>query len=311
MEISVATTTAGAEAVSEILCGAGCAGTVVKDPYDVVRLRRRREDWDFIDEDLAAGDGGEVTVTGYLPANAEASGRMAWIRAALSSLRPMEPGFDPGSCRVRTKTVSDEDWALNWRKYYHPFPVGEKLYVSPVWIEEPPPAGRLPIRINPGMAFGTGTHETTAMCLELLELVVNPGDRVADVGCGSGILGIAALCLGAERVLAIDRDPVCVTAAVENKGYHPRAGRMEVRLGDLLADVDETFDVIAANIIAGVIIGFAPDAFARLRPGGALVASGILLEQAVGVTDALTALGFAVENGPEKGGMGGDAARKP
>lgn len=311
IEITVATTTAGAEAVSEILCGAGCGGTAVQDPHDAVRLSRRRGDWDFIDESLLAADGGEVAVTGYLPADAEAAGRLAGIGAALSSLRPIPPGFDPGSCRMRTKTVGDEDWAANSREYFRPFPVGEKLYVTPVWMEEPPPAGRLPVRIDPGMAFGTGTHETTAMCLELLETAVGPGDRVADVGCGTGILGIAAFALGADRALAVDRDPVCVTAANENKARNPRAGRLEIRRGDLLAGVEETFDVVAANIIAGVIAGFAPDAFARLRPGGALVASGILREQAAEVADALAAAGFVVETVREKGEWAAMLARRP
>ncbi|NLG36855.1 MAG: 50S ribosomal protein L11 methyltransferase [Clostridiales bacterium] len=300
IEVGVLTTTAGAEAVSEALHRAGCAGTLIEDRYDVEQLKRNPGDWDYIDGSLLVVDG-EVRVTGYLPEGAASRDALEGVRAALRGILALAPRFDAGSCALSIRTVRDEDWAVDWRRHYHPFPVGERLFIVPEWVRDPAPGGRAAVRINPGMAFGTGTHETTFMCLELLENAVTPGASVADVGCGTGILGIAALALGAGEALAVDRDPVCISAANASRLLNPGADRLSVRQGNLLDGVDAVFDVITTNIIANVVVAFAADAHRHLRPGGTLIASGILRGQADGVAESLTAAGFSIASRREMG----------
>ncbi|MGI5878389.1 MAG: 50S ribosomal protein L11 methyltransferase [Christensenellales bacterium] len=310
IEVTVSTTTAGAEAVSEALHRAGCAGTLIMDRHDVERLKRNPGDWDYIDGSLLEGDDA-VRVTGYLPECAASRDALEGVRAALRGILALAPQFDAGSCALTIRTARDEDWAVDWRKHYRPFPVGERLFIMPGWVRDRAPGGRAAVRIDPGMAFGTGTHETTFMCLELLESAVIPGASVADVGCGTGILGIAALALGAGEVLAVDRDPVCISAANANRLLNPGAERLSVRQGNLLEGVDAAFDVITANIIADVVVAFAPDAYRHLRPGGALIASGILREQADGVAEAFAAAGFVDVIRRERGEWTALLVRRP
>ena len=198
-----------------------------------------------------------------------------------------------GPLALATDDVRDEDWENNWKQYYKPFPVGERLLVRPVW--EPSEGGdRLELVMEPGMAFGTGTHETTFLCLELLQGVVGSGDLVWDIGCGTGILGVAAVLLGAGQVVAVDRDPVAVSAARINGDLNQTGERLDVRQGDLLKGLVGTPRVIVANIIAEVVAGMAADAYASLTPGGAFLCSGIILAREELVRDALESAGFTV-----------------
>lgn len=220
--------------------------------------------------------GSIVHVKGYLPE--ERAGQSAEIIACLSRfvLYPVE-----------VRELPETDWIRLWRSHYRTFRVGKRLVIRPPWEEYAPLPDDLVITLDPGMAFGCGTHPTTQLCLELLERVVKPGDVVCDVGTGSGILAIAAARLGASRVLGVDEDPVAVRVARENVARNGVAAVVRVVAGDLLRGVGEPADVIVANIVADVIIAFAPEAARHLKSGGTFIAGGIAAPREAEVTAAL------------------------
>ncbi|MEW6573833.1 MAG: 50S ribosomal protein L11 methyltransferase [Bacillota bacterium] len=217
-----------------------------------------------------------VGIKGYLPITAAAE-----VEELKAALYP----FSVGPIRVRE--LPETDWLLEWRRHYRTFKVGKRLVVSPPWEDYRPEPGELVIVLDPGMAFGCGTHPTTQLCLELLEKAVRPGDVVYDVGTGSGILAIAAAGLGAARVVAVDDDEVAVRVARENVALNGVEDAVTVRRGDLLRDLPEPADVIVANIVADVIISFAPEAAGHLRPGGYFIAGGIAAPREAEVKAAL------------------------
>lgn len=292
-EVTITTTTAGAEVVSEILLQAGAAGTAIEDRAEVEAQQRLPGDWDYIDESILAAMDEEVRVTAWYPADGRLADTLAFIRQRLLDVGSLDLGFDAGSLGFTSGDVRDEDWENNWKQYYKPFAVGGRLLVKPVW-ENADGGGRLVVEMEPGMAFGTGTHETTFMCLEFLEQAVWPGMLVWDVGCGTGILAVAAVKLGAARAVAVDRDPVAVSAATNNARLNGALGAVEVREGDLMRGLEGRPDLIVANIIAEVIISMAKDAFGRLGPGGRFICSGIILSRAGDVREALLGAGFTV-----------------
>lgn len=217
-----------------------------------------------------------VAVKGYLPE--ERADRMEEIVAALSRfmLRP-----------VAVRELPETDWLHLWRSHYRTFRVGKRLVIRPAWEEYLPAPDELVITLDPGMAFGCGTHPTTQLCLELLEESVRPGNLVYDVGTGSGILAIAAARLGAARVVAVDEDEVAVRVARENVARNGLEKVVSVVVGNLLKGLSEPADVIVANIIADVIIDFAPDAARHLRPTGSFIAGGIAASREAEVRDVL------------------------
>lgn len=292
-QITVATTTAGAEVVSEILMEAGAAGTAIEDRAEVEAQQRLPGDWDYIDENILKNMALEVQVMAWYPVDGRLADTLAHIRQRLQDVLAMDLGFDAGTLALTSGDVKDEDWENNWKQYYKPFEVGQKLLVKPVW-EQTDGKGRIVIEMEPGMAFGTGTHETTFMCLELLDSVVQPGTLVWDIGCGTGILSAAAVLLGAGQAVAVDRDPVAVSAARINSELNHVQDRVDVRLGDLTKGLSGQPDLIVANIIAEVIIMMACDAFAAVKPGGLFICSGIILAREEAVREALAAAGFTI-----------------
>jgi ribosomal protein L11 methyltransferase len=265
---------------------------------------------DYIDENILASMGEEVMVTAWYPADGKLVDTVAFIRSRLDDLAGMGLGFDIGGLAVTTGDVRDEDWENNWKKYYKPFAVGERLMVKPVW-EQVDTQDRLVIKMDPGMAFGTGTHETTFMCLEALEQAVQPGMLVWDIGCGTGILSVAAALLGAARIVAVDRDSVAVSAARINSTLNGTESAVEVREGDLMAGLTGQPDLIVANIIAEVIISMAEDAFSKLKPGGRFLCSGIIRAREEAVRSALTGAGFRVTGTKNMGEWAAITAEKP
>lgn len=292
-QITINATTAGTEIVSNLLMEAGAAGTAIEDRAEVEAQRRRPGEWDYIDESILAGMGEEARVTAWYPVDNRLSDTLAFIRQRLAYIGAMELGFDAGSLSIKTDDVRDEDWQNNWKQYYKPFEVGERLLVKPVW-EAVDAKGRAVLEMEPGMAFGTGTHETTFLCLELLEKYVRPGTLVWDVGCGTGILAVAAVLLGAERAVAVDRDPVAVSAARNNAALNRMEGKVDVREGDLMKGLEGKPDLIVSNIIAEVIIPMAREASRRLGPGGLFICSGIILSREDAVHQALVDAGFEI-----------------
>ncbi len=196
-----------------------------------------------------------------------------------------------------TAPVREEDWANSWKQYFKPIPIGKKLWICPTWETVPPPEGRILLTIDPGMAFGTGTHETTRMVLEELENRITPRSDMLDIGCGSGILSIASLLLGANSAYATDIDPLSVKTARENGkrcGFAPP--KYTVVQSNLASGVTGSFDVIAANIVADAIIALAPDVFPLLKPNGLFIVSGIIQARENDVRQAVGHLGFHTEH---------------
>lgn len=301
MEAVVHTTTMGADLVSELLMNAGAVGTAIEDRYDVTSSKKSDGMWDMIDEDVLAKMSEDVLVKAYFQDDQHAKETLMLVSERLRELLRADLGFDVGSLELESRGVREQDWAENWKKYYKPFRAGEHLVIKPSWEPYEAQAGDLVLELDPGMAFGTGTHETTFMCMQQLERYVTPGCRAIDVGCGSGILALAAAKLGAGDVLAIDLDELAVKVAAENTRKNGLADVVRVAHGDLLERREEQADVIVANIIADVICYLCGPAKKHLLPGGVFICSGIIKEREEDVQRALSSAGYAVVSRLEKG----------
>lgn len=288
------------ERVCDILTANGMAGLVVEEEGDFLSfLEQNRQYWDYVDEGLAQRMKGASRVKFYVPDSEEGRGQ---LRRYLAGLEEYEP---------QTVSLREEDWATSWQKYYQPIPVGRRVYIVPDWMRgEPVPDGRTPLYLNPGLTFGTGAHPTTQLCLELLEEVLQSGDKVLDLGCGSGILAIAALAMGASWAIGIDIDPKAADVAFENaalNGVGP--DRLSVYAGDVLRDNKLAARlgagqnrVVLANIVADVIIPLSAKAGELMAPDGVFLTSGIIDDREDEVRAALEANGFAVVKHLERGG---------
>lgn len=301
MEAVVHTTTMGADIVSEVLMNAGAVGTSIEDRYDVTSSKKSDGMWDMIDEEVLARMSEDVLVKAYFKDDASAQETLLLVGEKLREVARIDMGFDLGSLELEHKSVHEQDWAENWKKYYKPFRAGERLVIKPSWEPYEAKENDLVLELDPGMAFGTGTHETTFMCMEQLEKYVTPGCKAIDVGCGSGILALAAAKLGASDVLAIDLDELAVKVAAENTQKNALSDRVRVKHGDLLENSDEHADVIVANIIADVICFLCGPAKKHLLPGGTFICSGIIREREEDVQKALAAAGYTVCNRLTKG----------
>ena len=284
-----------------VLMNAGAVGTAIEDRYDVTSSKKSDGMWDMIDEDVLKHMSEDVLVKAYFKSDASAPETLHLVEQKLGEIAKMDMGFDMGSLTLDTQGVREQDWAENWKKYYKPFRAGERLVIKPSWEAYEPKAGDLVLELDPGMAFGTGTHETTFMCMEQLEKYVTPGCRAIDVGCGSGILGLAAAKLGAADVLAIDLDELAVKVAAENTEKNGLSNVVRVAHGDLLEKREEKADVIVANIIADVICYLCGPVKKHLLEGGTFICSGIIREREEDVQRALAAAGYTVCNRLAKG----------
>lgn len=311
VEIKVHTTTAGADLVSEQLMQEGAAGTMVEDRADVPDPDKPNGFWEMIDPEMIERMPEDVVVHAWFEPDQRYADRMRALRDRLAQWREMELGIALGSLDVETQDVKEEDWAEVWKRFYKPFRAGKTLVVKPTWEQYEAQEGDRIIEIDPGMAFGSGTHETTSMCLEILEDYLTPGARVIDVGTGSGILAIGAALLGAREVLAIDIDPVAVRVAKENVAHNNLEKVVSCVQGNLLEQRAERCDLCVANIIADVICGFAAPLKEHIAPGGLFVCSGIIREREQDVLEALRQAGYALVEERGKGEWVAMIARRP
>ncbi|WP_286229186.1 50S ribosomal protein L11 methyltransferase [Neobacillus mesonae] len=292
-EISIHTTNEAVEPISNILHEAGASGVVIEDPFE---LTKEREDQFGEIYQLNPGDYPEegVIVKAYLPVNSFLGETVDAIKDSINNL--IIYNIDIGLNKVTISEVNEEEWATAWKKYYNPVKISERFTIVPTWeIYNPVSSDELIIELDPGMAFGTGTHPTTVMCIQALERTVRSGDRVIDVGTGSGVLSIAAAMLGAEDIRAYDLDEVAVTQARLNIKLNKVNNIVSVNQNNLLDGVEEgSADVIVANILAEVILRFTDDAAKVLKPGGSFIASGIIQPKKDQVKDALIASGFEI-----------------
>ncbi|MBB3108969.1 ribosomal protein L11 methyltransferase [Paenibacillus phyllosphaerae] len=249
---------------------------------------------------------GHAIIKAYFSETVDPDGIIATIRPRIEELRQYD--INPGDFVITKALVDDEDWATAWKQYFKPIRVSERLTIKPTWEEYTPAPDERIIELDPGMAFGTGTHPTTALCLRTLESVIRGDEEVIDVGTGSGILAIGAMKLGARRVLALDLDPVAVSSATENTRLNGLEADIQVYLSDLLGilesnngqqaeiQVSVPVDVVVANILAEIILLFIDDVYAALKPGGTYIASGIWKNKEEDVEAGLIAAGFTIKD---------------
>ena len=294
MEIAAHTTTLGADIVSEQMMLEGAEGTAIEDRADVPDPGKPSGYWELIDQSLIDQMPEDVLVKAWFQADEKCGDRIAGLKARLSRLKAVERGVPLGSLRLDMKAVAEADWAQVWKKFYKPFRAGKTLVVKPTWEMYAEKPGDKVIKIDPGMAFGSGTHETTGMCLELLERYLRPGVKVIDVGTGSGILAIGAALLGGRDVKAIDIDPVAVRVAKENVALNGLEGRIRVEQGDLIEHVEEACGLCVANIIADVICQLCLPLRGHITENGLFICSGIIREREESVRRALEGAGYAI-----------------
>ena len=299
LELNIDTSHAGLDAVTELLEQQGVTGVIIDDENDFKDfLEHNRQYWDYVDEALLQEKTGVSRVTFYLERNEAALDVIARVRMAMSDLKKARP--ECGPLLLTIDNVADADWENNWKRFYKPMEIGSRLLVVPEWEEAADPE-RVKLVLNPGLTFGTGSHATTRLCLQALDTHIHGGERVLDLGCGSGILSIAALRLGAEYAFACDIDEKCVDVAYENAALNG-IGRTHytVRWGNVLTDdalrqeMGGGYDIVVANIVADVIMGLSGSVWGFLKPEGLFLCSGIIDDRAQEVRDKLKADGWDV-----------------
>ena len=308
VETDIYTTTEGIEPLTGILLGMGINGFVIKDSADFEEfLSDKTINWDYIDDDLMGLKNCETTVTVYLPENAQGLENLEAVKLELKALKARDYDNKFGRLEYELKNVKEEDWANNWKQYFKPLCVGEKLLIKPSWEQVSPDEQRKILEIDPASSFGTGQHNTTQLCLELLEKNLSNGDKLLDLGCGSGILSIAALLLGASSAYAVDIDENSVKIAAENaEKNHIPTDVYTAKCGNIIDDSDFTaaigteYDIVCANIVADVLIGMSDKFAGFLKENGKLIISGIIDSRKDEVLDVIKAKGFELTEIREK-----------
>jgi ribosomal protein L11 methyltransferase len=291
-ELSIHTTHEAVEAISNILHEAGASGVVIEDSMEFARERQDMfgEIYALDPNDFPAKG---VILKAYLPVSSFLGETVEEVKLAIKNLSTY--GINVGENEVAISEVNEEDWATAWKKYYHPVKISERFTIVPTWeTYEPVSTDELIIELDPGMAFGTGTHPTTVMCLQALEKTVKSGDYVTDVGTGSGVLAIGAALLGAKHVHALDLDEVAVRSAKINVKLNNVEHIADVVHGNLLDNVEQESDVVVANILAEIIMSFTDDAFQIVKEGGMFITSGIIGAKKEDVKQSLETAGFII-----------------
>lgn len=286
-EIKIHTSHEGAELVADLLSEYSSDGVAVSDPQDVIDLENSGRNWDYKEEGVSL-PAGEVFVSGYIPEDG-AKKTLSEIKERLSALKAASP-FDMGALDISVRETDGDLWKKVWKERFRPIHIG-KVTVVPQWTDYKAAEGETAVIIGSDMAFGTGEHETTAMCIEYLQKYVKAGDTVIDVGCGSGILGICAALLGAGEAILTDTDECAVEAAEKNAKANGVTG-VRIEHKNLLDGESAKGDVIVCNITAEPLIAFAPHIGAHLKEGGVIILSGILNDRLSKVEAAYTAAGF-------------------
>lgn len=289
-EVKIKTTAELEDLVSSILYDAGATGLAIEDPRDILELSKYKENWDFVDPDLVNIESDEISIKAYFSEEENVEEIIEEIKIRMKA----NPTIALGSNEINIAVINDEDFADSWKKYYKPLRIGKNILIKPSWEECTLEEDDILIELDPGMAFGTGTHETTMMCTEALEGYVKQGDTVYDIGCGSGILSIVAAKLGAKKVVGVDLDEVCVKVSKENTELNNVSDVVEIKNGNLLDVVEGKANIIVSNIIAEIIAKMTKDLKAYLKDNGIFITSGIIIEKIGLVEKALIENGFKI-----------------
>ena len=290
IEVSIKTTGEAVEAISEMLNSQGANGVVINDPSDLIIKDNDPIIWDYIDEDLKSDDL-SIYVKAYYPEDQQINQKIENIKLSLENIKNY---LDAGQCLIQFKKVNEQDWENEWKKYYKPLRIGEKILIMPSWENTEIKDGDVVIVLDPGMAFGTGTHETTKMCIELLEKHCQERKSMLDIGCGSGILSIVAAKLGFNYVLGIDIDPVAVKVAEEN-ALRNKVEQIVMYKQIIIQNIEiKKYNVVVANIVADVIIDITPTVKGYLSDDGLYIISGIIKDRLNDVKSKLIEENFKI-----------------
>ncbi|OPX42668.1 ribosomal protein L11 methyltransferase [Ruminiclostridium hungatei] len=299
-EIRVNTTEEASDAVAEMLTSMGAGGVAIKDPFDIRREIEKPNTLDYADEEFLEALGEDVVISAYFQNGLSIDELLKQINEGLANISQF---LNIGKGLEGYGEVDDEDWSTAWKKYYKPFKLTDRIVVKPTWEAYEASGSEIIVEMDPGMAFGTGTHETTQMCSLLLDKYMSAGSEVLDVGCGTGILAIIASKLGAESVRALDIDEVAVKVAKENVEINGESVKIETRRG-ILSDLNQDgqkFDIIVANIIANVIIDLSTLIPYYLKKNSLFITSGIIRERKQDVIDACSKSGMGLIESLEMG----------
>lgn len=305
IKVSIFTTSEGIEPLSGRLYQLGITGLEIEDEKDFKDfLENNKKCWDYVDDDLVKQKEGETQVIAYVTDNDSGREMLMAIRSTVAELKQIDDAKEFGRLEINIDNMNEEDWANNWKKYFHPLEIGEKILIKPEWEKLDKETDRIVFNVNPGMSFGTGGHYTTQLCIESLEKYVKTGTKVLDLGCGSGILSIISLLLGAESAFAVDIDPNAVNIAYQNaERNNVDISKYTVKAGDIITNEElqseiatDEYDVVVANIVADVIIALAPKAREYMKKDGVFITSGIIEDRIDDVKSALIKCGFEIQN---------------
>ncbi|MHC1722865.1 MAG: 50S ribosomal protein L11 methyltransferase [Aminipila sp.] len=318
IETKIYTSKFGIEHVLNTLSEMEIEDAVIEDPTDVEDLMDKKNsyDWDYVDASVMEQINEEPTVILYMEDSQEGKAKVQAVKQAMANLKERmglgELGDKNsfGRMEVEDQLVKDEDWKDNWKEFFKPAKITDRIVVKPTWeVYEKQSEDELIIEIDPGMAFGTGTHETTTLCIKLLEKYTEKDDAVLDVGCGSGILSIAAALLGIKNILGVDIDPVAVDVSKENVELNGFSDVVNIQYGDLTKGIDYKADVVVANLMADLVMMLSCDVAKHLKGKGIFISSGILIEKQQQVSESIKENGFEIIEVLEQGDWCAIAAR--
>lgn len=304
IEASIYTTTNGIEIINGALVKLGVNDAVIEDAsvFDDF-LNDKTLNWDYYDDELAKMKNCESCIKVYFADNNQGNEMLNDVREIIDGFKNDEFGIDFGRLEIELRTVSDEDWANNWKQYFKPFVIADRIVIKPSWEEyNDSTEGKIVLEIDPGMSFGTGQHFTTRLCIEQIEKYLKDGMEVLDMGCGSGILSIAAILLGAKNAVGVDIDENATRIAAENAEMNNIYNdRFKIYCGNVTDDEKlcqeigyDKYDMIVVNIIADIIIGMSSSFPKFLKKGGLVIASGIIKKYLQNIIDNFQSLGFEI-----------------